>query len=92
MHALPDIEADILNYDPILVEDGAVRMVEHDTVATGWFKCLYLQILSWITKAGLFGASDSTLYIASIYWATVTIITLGYGDIVPVTDIERWYA
>eukprot|EP00232_Nephroselmis_pyriformis_P003512 CAMPEP_0182906042 /NCGR_PEP_ID=MMETSP0034_2-20130328/33430_1 /TAXON_ID=156128 /ORGANISM="Nephroselmis pyriformis, Strain CCMP717" /LENGTH=656 /DNA_ID=CAMNT_0025041611 /DNA_START=421 /DNA_END=2388 /DNA_ORIENTATION=+ len=33
-----------------------------------------------------------TLYITSYYWAAATLSTLGYGDVVPQSNLERIYA
>jgi hypothetical protein len=37
--------------------------------------------VSWISYINLQDASNSDVYIASIYWAAVSIYTVGYGDI-----------
>jgi Ion channel len=51
--------------------------------------------LNWVTlynrHAGRHLGAPSELYVASLYWACVTMATIGYGDVVPATHIERIY-
>ena len=43
---------------------------------------------TWITGAGLADSENSEIYIASIYWAAVSIYTVGYGDITSKNNFE----
>ena len=44
---------------------------------------------SWLIKNELLDADWITKYITSLYFSTVTTITVGYGDITPTTNLER---
>lgn len=47
---------------------------------------------TWVVRYGIQDESKATLYISSIYWAMVTLSTNGFGDIVPVTNVEKLIA
>lgn len=44
---------------------------------------------TWVYRSNLVSCSTSEKYLTSFYWALVSMITLGYGDIHPYTSIEK---
>lgn len=45
--------------------------------------------LTWVVQNNLQDAPIGKQYLAAIYWSIQTILTDGYGDIVPGTNTER---
>jgi potassium voltage-gated channel Eag-related subfamily H protein 5 len=43
---------------------------------------------NWMIEANLIDATNIDKYLASVYWAAVTIYTVGYGDITPQNTVE----
>ena len=48
-----------------------------------------LNTSNWISQAGLLEKDYIEVYIASLYFMLVTILTIGYGDITPVNIFEK---
>jgi len=73
-------------------------------VLAHWNACVFFFIavneskhqLTWVrsleeTPGELEDALPGTQYVVSFYWAITTMTTVGFGDIVPTTNIERMY-
>jgi len=61
-----------------------------------WCACIWYLIgtsnsssFSWLERSDLEGASFKDRYVASLYFAITTMLTVGYGDIIPVNANER---
>lgn len=44
---------------------------------------------TWVGRLNLEDKDSVTQYIASVYWSFQTLTTVGYGDIAPLTPLER---
>ena len=43
---------------------------------------------NWLTHLGKTNANSQTKYLHSIYFASTTLLTVGYGDIIPMNNLE----
>ncbi len=46
---------------------------------------------TWLDYYGLYHASTAERYLKSIYFSFITMVTVGYGDIVPISQPEIIY-
>lgn len=61
-------------------------------IACLWCFCPSLEgysMDSWVVRLGYQDEDNSAIYIAAFYWAFTTLTTVGYGDITPVTPLEK---
>jgi voltage-gated potassium channel Kch len=49
-------------------------------MSESWLVAINIQDADWVEK-----------YIVSLYWSGITTLTVGYGDVVPVTPVERLF-
>ena len=59
------------------------------------FACIWFAVadqnqdqVNWISYYNLSDASTFSLYLNSFYWAAMTMVTVGYGDITPKNNVE----
>jgi hypothetical protein len=53
------------------------------------------ETINWIEtyfKGNNLSEDELSLYITSIYWSITTMLTVGYGDVLPVNYKEKLYA
>lgn len=56
------------------------------------FKIEYFDTDNWISKGGLTDVGDIELYISGLYLTITTVVTVGFGDVIFQSMIEKFAA
>ncbi|ETV67217.1 hypothetical protein H257_16591 [Aphanomyces astaci] len=69
-----------------------------------WFACFFFWVSyqdstsmeppvnTWLKEKSLFSATIADQYVAALYWAIMTLATVGYGDVSAISTNERLFA
>jgi len=75
---------------------AAVSLCLLMTCLAHWVACAFYAVAqtgeevdSWVGAFNLLSSGHSDKYVSALYWAVTTLTTTGYGDIVPLTRLER---
>jgi potassium voltage-gated channel Eag-related subfamily H protein 7 len=75
---------------------GLIKMIVSLTLIAHFIACFWHGVGffsqgndTWLDYYGIRGEDNWTKYLYSFYWATMTMATVGYGDITPKSNLER---
>lgn len=67
-------------------------LVGHSECGVHYEFCSADKQTSWVVRDQLLGGTLARKYARSLYWASRTMVLLGYDDVTPVSDVETIYA